>query len=382
MTICKPLSGQNTRWLSGVLLSGWVCCVCANPFNPDISLILDGIYKTENTALSEYESGFGLGHTELSMRGAVDDQFYGSLSAVLESHAGATEVELEEVYINTIGLPAGLDIRAGRFLSQIGYLNSHHTHSDLFTERPAVYRALLGAHYFDDGVRMNVLLPTPFYWRMGVEAFNGRLLTGGESTDDIGVYTLNSRWGGDFLGSNSWQLGVSWLKNRLDPVEEAEDHDDGEDGHDHDGHAHSHDAAYSGENMFIADAVWKWAPHGNAQLGQLILAGEYFYVDDLNEYATDDDFNEGWYASVVYRFNPRWSAGVRYGNVELKEVHGDHFHDQQLEEGNVMLAWSPSHFSTVRLQYTNQQGKGFDELNDAITLQYVMSLGAHGAHEF
>lgn len=366
-------------------MSGWVCCVSANPFNPDISLILDGLYKSENTALSEYESGFGLGHTELSLQGAVDDRFFGSMAAVLASHEGETEVELEEAYINTIGLPWGLDVRGGRFLSQIGYLNSHHLHSDHFTDRPAVYRALLGSHYFDDGVRLNVLLPTPFYWRVGVEAFNGSHLAGGVGDDDIGVYTVNSRWGGDFSPSNSWQLGLSWLNNRLDPAEEEEDadhDDDHDDGHDHDDHAHSHDAGYSGENMVIADAVWKWAPQGNARNSQLILAGEYFYVDELNEYATDDDYHEGWYASAVYRFHPQWSAGVRYGEVELKEAHDDHFHDQSLEETDVMLAWSYSHFSTVRLQYTSQQGEGFDDLNDTITLQYVMSLGAHGAHEF
>ena len=85
---------------------------------------------------------------------------------------------------------------------------------------------------------------------------------------------------------------------------------------------------------------------------------------------------------MVYKFHTRWSAGIRYGEVELKEPHGDHFHDQNLEETDLMLAWSPSHFSTVRLQYSRQQGEGFDELNDTITLQYVMSLGAHGAHEF
>ena len=374
---------SNMQWFSASLLCGWVCCASANPFNPNLSLILDGVYKSENTALFENEKGFGLGHTELTMQDAIDDRFIGSLSAVLESHEGETELELEEAYINTVALPLGLDIRAGRFLSQIGYLNSHHTHSDHFTGRPVVYRALLGAHYFDDGLRLNVLLPTPFYWRVGVEAFNGSQLAGGEGEEDIGVYTVNSRWGGDFSPSNSWQLGLSWLDHRFDvlPDDEDADHEMEED-HDHGEHAHSHEAAYSDGNMFIADAVWKWAPRGNGRRGQLMLAGEYFHVHDLNEHATDDDDHEGWYASAVYRFHSQWSAGLRYGEVDLKQAHGDHFHDQSLEEADVMLAWSPSHFSAIRLQYTTQEGDGFDEINDTVTLQYVMSLGAHGAHEF
>ena len=64
---------SNMQWFSASLLCGWVCCASANPFNPNLSLILDGVYKSENTALFENEKGFGLGHTELTMQDAIDD---------------------------------------------------------------------------------------------------------------------------------------------------------------------------------------------------------------------------------------------------------------------------------------------------------------------
>ncbi len=344
-----------------------------NAANPDISFVLDGLYLSDDRALSEREKGFGLGHTELSLSGNVDQMFSGRLSTVLESHEGETELELEEAFINTIALPGGVDIRAGRFLSQVGYLNAQHTHGDHFSERPAVYRAMLGSHYFDDGIRINALLPTPFYWRVGAEVFKGETLAGGEGDESVGVYTLSSKWGADFSDSSSWQFGLSYLKHRL-TVEEAHEEDE-----DHD---HSHNAAYSGENTYLVDAIWKWAPTGNAKNQQVILSGEYIYSDDLNEYASDDDVNEGWYGSIVYRFHPQWAVGFRYGEVELKEAHDDHFHDQSLEDADVMLSWSPSHFSTVRLQYSSQDATGFDNANDTITLQYLMTLGAHSAHAF
>lgn len=350
----------------------------ANELNPDVSVVLDGYYKQNHTALSHRDEGIGLGHTELSLSSPIDDMFEGRLTAVLEDHAGETELELEEAFLQTTGIPYNLSVRGGRFLSQVGYLNSRHLHEDDFVERPAAYRALLGSHYFDDGLRLNLLLPTPFYWEIGAEAFDGGRLSEGD--EDIGVYTLNTRFGGDLSRSQSWQAGLSYLNNRQIHGEHGDDHEDDHDGHDHGDHGHG--AAYTGENLYLADLVWKWAPGGNNRQQQLTLSGEYLYADDLNEYARSDDVHEGWYASAVYQFAPQWSVGTRYGQVELKETHGDHFHDQELKETDVMLAWSHSHFSTVRLQYTRQEADGFEKADNTVMLQYVMSFGAHGAHGF
>ncbi len=46
-----------------------------------------------------------------------------------------------------------------------------------------------------------------------------------------------------------------------------------------------------------------------------------------------------------------------------------------------MADWSPSEYSRLRLQYARDKSmEGITE--DQWTLQYVMSLGAHGAHAF
>ena len=45
-----------------------------------------------------------------------------------------------------------------------------------------------------------------------------------------------------------------------------------------------------------------------------------------------------------------------------------------------MLDFSPSEFSRLRLQYTDDQV--LPESNDVWYLQYIMSIGAHGAHMF
>ncbi|MFS1440044.1 hypothetical protein [Shewanella sp. 10N.286.48.A6] len=375
--------------------------------NPNISAVLDGFYQSGDRGLGGRSEGFGLGETEFAISANIDDMFYGKVTAILEVHDGETELELEEAFIQTMGMPGGFGIRAGRFLSDVGYLNNQHIHTDAFADRPGVYRAFMGGHYFDDGVRLTYVAPTDLYWTMGVEAFSGKKMRAEDEHDErdfssVGVYSAFTKFGGDIGISSSWQVGLSYLRNENGKTyleDEHEPHVD--DDHDHEGHSHS--AAYTGENTYIADFVYKWAPNGNYKYQHLTVSGEYFRVTDIFSFEEDheedhedeheheilsaeghDDYHQGWYLSGVYQFSPNWSAGLRYGEVDSFEAHGDHLDPQKLKETELSLAWHQSHFSTVRLQYTNQKGTNFDGFEDdnIITLQYVMSLGAHGAHQF
>lgn len=350
----------------------------------DLSLTLDGGFSSRDLELGGRERGFSLGHTELGASGNIDNLFRGQATAVAHRHDGKTEVDIEEAYIETLGLPAGLQARGGRFLSQIGYLNGQHLHADDFSERPLLYRAFLGQHYYDDGVRLSWVAPTALFAQLGAEAFGGKSLTGIDgSRERIGVYTLNLRLGGDLGTSQSWQFGLSWLRNQLsDEAGDGHDHD-----HEHGEHeeeaGHVHGARYMGRNLYLADAVWKWAPDGNNRERQLRVAGEYARVADLNRYARSGDVHSSAYLSAVYRWHPQWEAGLRADRLEVREPHGDHFHSGRLDEHSVMVAYKPSHFSALRLQWTQQRDRGgFAKASNAISLNYVMSLGAHGAHSF
>ena len=418
--------------LSLAVFLGYLSTAQAIDFNPNYSLILDGHYKSEKSALSETDKGFGLGHVELSISSPIDDLFFGKLTAVLHTHDSKTEVEAEEAFIQTLTLPGGLSARAGRFLSDFGYLNSQHTHTDSFTERPAVYRALLGSHYFDDGVRISYLMPTDIYWSIGAEAFSGKKLRADNIKDpnSVGVYNFFTKIGGDFNHEHSWQIGFNYLRNENGtspwsrPAEhhqhdhhehdddehhqhEDDEHHDEHHEHDHEkhhhdahhkhphsggNHHHSHDyhhchkASYTGKDLYGAEAVWKWAPEGNYKYRHLSLSAEYLQARNITDNKTIksiDDKHDGWYLSSVYQFAPQWATGVRYGEFNGLKVEDNHQHKHSLQETELMLSWSHSHFSTLRLQWTHQKGKGLEHINDnIITLQYVMSLGAHDAHQF
>ena len=46
-----------------------------------------------------------------------------------------------------------------------------------------------------------------------------------------------------------------------------------------------------------------------------------------------------------------------------------------------MIDFSPSEFSRFRLQFARDEAR-FNETDNQVLLQYIMSLGAHGAHKF
>ncbi|MGS0730875.1 hypothetical protein ACVBKF_32045, partial [Shewanella sp. 0m-11] len=161
---------------------------------------------------------------------------------------------------------------------------NQHVHTDAFSDRPAVYRAFLGSHYFDDGVRLNYVAPTDLYWTMGVESFKGDKMRaadehGERDYKNLGVYTAFTKLGGDVGDNGSWQAGLSYLRNENGRMT-ADEHEHVEVQDDH-GHDHSHNAQYTGENTYIADFVYKWAPNGNYKYQHLTLSGEYFRVTDF-----------------------------------------------------------------------------------------------------
>lgn len=354
--------------------------------NPQIGVVVDGYYQDGQRHNSEREEGFGLGHTELNLSSNIDDKFHGALTAVLESHGDETELELEEAFIETLALPYGVNVRAGRFLSDFGYLNNQHMHTDSFVERPIAYRTFLGSHYYDDGVRANIVLPTDLYVKFGVEALSGNKMSSVEDGSKVGVYTTTMKLGNDFSESSSWQFGLSYLRNENGKVKEFEDHDHGHE----EEHDHSHAAAVTGANLYGADFVWKWAPDGNYKYSNFTLSAEYMLLDGVvdSKYKNDaesPDHLSAYYVSGVYRFNPSWSTGLRYGEAESYDghAHGDHMHFTALndKEMDAMIAWDSSHFGTIRAQYTRIDNQD-SETDNVFTLQYVMTFGAHGAHAF
>jgi hypothetical protein len=136
----------------------------SNAFNPDISLILSGIYANRSQDSDYHITGFqaggeigpgkrglSLSESELGVYANIDHYFYGGLNLAL---APDNSVGVEEAFFQTTALPAGLTIKGGRFFSGIGYLNDQHAHTWDFVDNPLAYQAFLGGQYGDDGVQL------------------------------------------------------------------------------------------------------------------------------------------------------------------------------------------------------------------------------------
>lgn len=388
--------------------------ISGNELNPAISLILDGRYTDIDEGELELpgfqlggeaglpENGFSTGHNELSISANVDDKFYGSMTAAIVYDEGATELELEEGYIETLSLGSGFTVKAGRFFSGVGYLNGIHDHAHDFADRPLVYDAMFGGHLVDTGVQARWVAPTDTYLSFGAEATTGSEFPGGANEDNNQGLALFVKTGGDIGSSSSWQLGANYYQTEFDVREAGGHHHHGEE------EAAADNELLNGEVDLVGiDFVYKWAPSGNSKETYLKLQAEYFvrneegtaeFVEGANSAeAAYDGEQAGFYVQGVYQFMPAWRVGLRYDHLEadnaISDFDGSGIDEEEfLEESglgaegdpnrsSIMVDYSPSHFSRIRLQLS-QFDNGHEETTDMAMLQYTMSLGSHGAHSF
>jgi hypothetical protein len=369
----------------------------AGAFNPGIALILSGTYANlsqnpDNYTITGFQSGgeigpgergFGLQESELDIYGNIDHYFYGSMSLALASDDTAS---VEEAFIQTTALPAGITLKAGRYFSGIGYLNAQHAHTWDFVDSPLVYQAFLGGQYGDDGVQLKWVAPTDLFMEVGAEAGRGRIAgSDGQNKNGTAAGSLFAHLGGDVGLSNSWRAGLSYLHISPSGVESNSLDDAG------DYVTNTFDGTY---RIWIADGVWKWAPNGNASYTNFKLQGEYMRRDasgtlfynssDPGQYSADQS---GWYVQGTYQFLPQWRTALRYDRLDSGSVNYGANSALLSDRGynpdrvSLMFDYNPSEFSRIRLQLERDKSQEH-EADNQLYLQYIMSLGSHGAHQF
>ena len=327
-----------------------------------------------------FAEGLAIGETELNFSANVDDKFTAWLTTPIVIEDGEAKIEVEEAWIETTALPSGLAARFGRFYSGIGYLNGKHSHSWDFADQPLPYQAFLGDQYLDDGVQLRWVAPTDLYLEIGGELLRGaRYPAAGAAQSGLGTHSLFANVGGDVGANNSWLAGVSWLDvsvvDRPSGIE-------------------TEPLIFSGDStLFATSFVWKWSPNGNWKQRNLVIQSEYLWRNEGGEYllpvadgAAYDVDQSGWYVQAVYQPFPRWRVGGRVDHLSTDNP-GALFTGTLLAPGDgdpsrysIMADWSNSEFSRLRLQFTRDQA-GSDTGNQW-GLQYIYSIGAHGAHAF
>jgi hypothetical protein len=394
-------------------------------FNPEISVILDGNYYHDGVdgqgtditanafqpshthghgeeghdhgghAHGSTEQGFNFRSAEIVFSGTVDPYF--DATARLNV-SGDGDVDLEEAWFQTRSLPQGLKLKGGKFLSDFGYINRQHPHQWDFVDQNLPYENLLGDHGLrDNGVQLTWLPDLPVYTLFGAELLQGdqerfgafvdddeeREETGlGDRKDGPRLWTVFAKVAPELGYDHALQLGASYAHNRQH--QEIHEHDGFENG-------------LAGDaDLWGFDLVYKYDGEGAYGHRDIQLQSEYLRsIKDLSVRGGDPDeigskrefTSDGLYAQALYGFYPRWQAGLRYDVFGLtNEVSGGENESfGSSDRWSAALTWTPTEFSRFRLQYAYNNiltEPGNREKFSTLWLQFLMSLGAHGAHAF
>ncbi len=407
----EAVARQSPTTASGQVTSG-------NRFNPQISVVLDGNYYHDGVggegseileaALQPSQPGHG-GHEhdhgpsnglnvrsiELAFITTVDPYFDASVFLGLESGG---DVEIEEAWFATRSLPAGLRLKAGQLLSEIGYHNIKHEHEWDFADQNLAYLNLLGDHGLQDaGVQLTWLPELPLYTLFGVELLQGdQPRLGALVEDDVEraalglsdaesgprMTTLFAQLSPDLGFNHALRLGGSYVhSSQHQEVDVGPQFETGLEG----------DA-----DLWLVDIVYKY--DSPAAWGKNDFSFQAEYLRSRKELAaTNGDAasigaqrkytTDGLYAQGVYGFAPRWQFGLRYdvlgltnrvtGAVEASFGSSDRW--------TGVVTWTPTEFSRFRMQYSESDILTLDGGREEFTtvwLQFLMTLGAHGAHTF
>ena len=380
----------------------------ANAFNPAVSVILGGRVAQLDADPTGYRiagfmpagdgvgpgsRGFDLGESELTLTANVDPYFFANLTASL---SGENTVSVEEAYVRTLALPSGLSLKGGRFFSGLGYVNEVHSHAWDFVDQPLVYQALFGGQLAQDGAQLKWLAPTDLFIELAAETGNGQRFPGTRlARNGLNGGALLVHVGNDIGDSVSWRAGFSWLSQRAENRSFA----------DLDGTGGAVADAFTGRSRtWVADAILKWAPHGNGNLRSFKLQAEYLRRNEDGQLAfvtaqqnLADSYRarqSGWYLQGVYQFLPRWRFGARYDSLDSGDVAIGLVQHRLLpltafgvlapaapSRVSAMFDWNPSEFTRLRLQYAWDDAR-MSVRDRQLMLQYLYAIGAHGAHKF
>jgi hypothetical protein len=304
---------------------------------PDISAI--GNVTADWNDQSD-DVGFTFEELELGLQAVVDP--YARADVFISfSDEGA---EIEEAFVTTLTLPAGLQLKAGRLFSPFGRLNQTHPHVQEFVEPPLAQRLLAEENLGGAGLVASWLAPVPWFLELTVA---GQSIAPTEEDDArmTGLARLVQYL--PLGGATTLGVGVSGARRE----------------------------ELSGQfrDLLGGDVYLRFRPP--ASRAYLTLSGEVYARRFVDVPDVSDDFDEGWWVQAFGRVNPYWGIGARYEQAPAEELSGDE------KRVTGVLAWLPSEFQRIRLEVSYDRLPDDTDVVSAL-LNLEFGIGAHGAHPF
>src|SRR3989441_529664 len=263
------------------------------------------------------QRGFSLRNAEIALDGAVDPYLKGFANIVFKLEKDqSTTVELEETYLQSVTLPANLQLKAGQFFANFGRQNAQHPHVWEFVDQPLVLNRAFGP----DGLRniggqLSWLLPTPFYTEVFLGVLNGQGGTAfsfrnlevdgnhGRTPIDRGL-----RGAGDLLYVPRIASSFDLTDQQTLVVGTSAAFGPNDTG------------PHSRSEIYGADLYWKWkSPKAMAGFPFVSVQAEALYerfgagedVTAALPLPAENLRDWGFYSQVLWGIKPRWVAGLR-----------------------------------------------------------------------
>jgi hypothetical protein len=320
-----------------------------------------------------FTQGFNLRSAELSIFAPVDPYFNFYATIPFTDSGGS----LEEAYFVTTSLPAGFQLKGGKFRSGFGRINAFHPHAWDFVDIPLAYKAFIGDEgLIEKGAQLTYLPNFPFYTVLGMEVLQGDnpILYGSDAQSGFHAYTGFVKTSLDLGTTHTLLLGGSATGGKTLTDSAAPN------------------TQFTGNSiLYGVELTYKWKP---SKKESFILQSEYLYRSqrgDLSAYTvpvTDSlkRLQDGIYVQGIYQWQ-RWRFGARYDHLGLFQdtviLGGEKInYDQNLYRMTGSLEFNPTEFSRIRLQYNYDRSDPNQKVNQELFLQLILAVGAHGAHPF
>jgi Putative beta-barrel porin-2, OmpL-like. bbp2 len=338
--------------------------IYSNLANPSIGM--NALFSGQAARNLDEPYGLHFDEAEISLISVVDP-YWTLVSNIV--FTGDGEVDPEEVWARSTNIP-GIQLKLGKIRGTFGKQGLLHTHAFPFIQPPVIMANTIGDEGFKDaGVEAAWLTPLPWYSELtggvyqAIGADDEHPLDFGSTRHDNVPYLGHFKNLFDLNDETTLDLGQSILQGR------------GIDGHRH--------SAYG------ADVTVRNVPLRRSNQRGWILQSEYLQKGTTADGTYHREQN-GWYALLKYRLSQIWWVGVR------GEQASDSFTDFLIDDvgdpipgkvtrGSVNIAWTPSEFSFVRLEYSHAEadgGNGLKPNDDRIMIQMSYTIGYHPAHAY
>ncbi|HEY6099901.1 MAG TPA: hypothetical protein VIW03_10755 [Anaeromyxobacter sp.] len=318
---------------------------------PDISAIgsfataYDG-YDVERRSPREGPFGpkdrpaFRFEEVELGLQSVIDP--YARADIFVSFTPGG--VDVEEAYLTTLDLPAGLQVKAGKFFSPFGRQNQQHPHVWDFVDAPlARGRLLAGETLSGTGVDLAWLAPLPWFAELQLAAQNTA-----PTAADADRLTGFARLLQYFPVAEGTTLGLGLSGARRS------------------------EGTGAFRDLGAVDLYVRARPL--ASRGYVTLQAELYTRRFRN---VEGESGTGGYAQLFVRKGAYHGYGIRYDRAPAA---GEAAPGTE-ERFGALGIWYPSEFQRIRLQLSYDRAPdGRDGLEALLALEF--GIGSHGAHPF